>query len=151
MDKTIFVLLNMLLGEIGVFDEIVNLPDTPKLAGIIWFWGFLVLGFFLLLNVLLAIIVDSYGDMKGEQMDGATTILEDIQEIMHETLTQVKDRAKQGSNYMSNEDILTLLKSLSDGMRHKEDTRQRVVEVSATRATTPNFLTTLRTTLATAC
>ena len=67
LTRTIFVHLNMLLGEIGIWEEIVRLPPTQQTSGKVWFWSWLAIAFFILLNVLLAIVVDSYVDMKSEQ------------------------------------------------------------------------------------
>ena len=67
MTRSVFAHMNILLGEIGIWEEIVRLPPTQEMSGKVWFWSWLVIAFFILINVLLAIIVDSYVDMKSEQ------------------------------------------------------------------------------------
>ena len=69
-----------LLGEISVTQELYNLPNA--FAAVVFFYSYILLMFFILLNVLLAIIVDAYEEVKRESAD-ARSIHEEIVMMWH--------------------------------------------------------------------
>jgi hypothetical protein len=62
-DGTVLVLFNMLLGD---FDAEEMEVDTDHIVNFTWFILFYVIGFYLLLNMLLAIIMDAYAVVKED-------------------------------------------------------------------------------------
>ena len=119
MLRVLGVMLNMLLGEIGVVEEIDNLPDTLCTAGYIWFWSWQVFAFFLLLNVLLAIIVDNYADMKEEKIDAidATSVSDDLANIFSSMTGQFKDLITEHRTYINNSKLVQILDKLTERER----------------------------------
>ncbi len=54
----------VLLGDISVLDDLHLLTGLQGLAGTLFFWSFELLVFMVLLNFLLAIIVDAFSEVK---------------------------------------------------------------------------------------
>ncbi|GMH41042.1 hypothetical protein BSKO_08952 [Bryopsis sp. KO-2023] len=67
--KSVNTCFEILLGEIGVNDELKALSGLQALAGTLFFWSFELLVFMVLLNFLLAIIVDAFSEVKENTSD----------------------------------------------------------------------------------
>lgn len=67
--KAVNTCFEILLGEIGVNEELKALSGLQSLAGTLFFWSFELLVFMVLLNFLLAIIVDAFSEVKGSTAD----------------------------------------------------------------------------------
>lgn len=72
-------LVQILLGDLEVKYDLDRLTNRGTV--IFFFWTFIVLMFFIMINVLLAIIVDAYMDVK-ESAEGSGTMLEEIWEVI---------------------------------------------------------------------
>lgn len=55
--------LEVLVGEIQINEELMLLHDA-RFMGQLYFWSFVFVAFFLLVNVLLAIIVEAYVEVR---------------------------------------------------------------------------------------
>jgi len=71
--------MHFILGDLDVKHDMDFLPN--KATVVLFFWSFTLIVFFILINVLLAILVDAYVDVK-ENAGKSNTILEDIWEIL---------------------------------------------------------------------
>ena len=60
--QSISVCAQILLGEIGVLEELSS--NDFWFAPVMFFWSYIFVGFFVMTNVLLAIIIDSYAIVK---------------------------------------------------------------------------------------
>ena len=56
----------ILLGEISVNEDLMRLNSLEKIPAVIFFWSYEILVFMILLNFLLAIIVDAFSDVKSQ-------------------------------------------------------------------------------------
>jgi len=70
--------MHFLLGELHVKDDLDHLSNKGTVS--LFFWSFILIVFFILINVLLAIIVDAYVEVK-ESATGSSTMLQDVWEI----------------------------------------------------------------------
>jgi len=61
-----------LLGEIGWNASLQDLPGLEKVAGFVYFWSYQILVFMILLNFLVAIIVDAYAEIKEEAQESVS-------------------------------------------------------------------------------
>lgn len=73
----------MLLGEIGVNEDLKALTGLQGLAGSLFFWTFELLVFMVLLNFLLAIIVDAFSVVKDNTAE-STGLHEELGQMMRE-------------------------------------------------------------------
>eukprot|EP00937_MAST-01D_sp_MAST-1D-sp2_P002085 g2085.t1 len=98
----ISTLVAVLLGEIdNVRTDLAHLPNTGPAA--FYFWSFVALAFFLLMNMLLAILVDAYVAVKKEA-ESTHTVIQDIRQMLRpascsskrslNTLAQVQHKAE---------------------------------------------------------
>lgn len=98
----------MLLGEIGVNEDLKALTGLQGLAGSLFFWTFELLVFMVLLNFLLAIIVDAFSVVK-ENTSESTGLHEELSQMARE-----KWRSLLGSllnvHYIPSKRLSTLLK-----------------------------------------
>merc|ERR1712070_840964 len=87
--KAILTCLNVLLGDVDVRSDFDSLEDGKRQGAEFFFWIYIVLAFFLLINVLLAILVDAYVDVKDAA--GKTHgMLEDLQELFLDLFFRIK-------------------------------------------------------------
>lgn len=61
-----------LLGEIGWNADLMDLPGLENAAGFVYFWSYQILVFMILLNFLVAIIVDAYAEIKEEAQESVS-------------------------------------------------------------------------------
>ena len=60
---------DILLGDISANAELRELPGLQGIAGVLFFWSYMILVFMVLLNFLLAIIVDAFSEIKENTTD----------------------------------------------------------------------------------
>ena len=58
--------MQILLGEISLNDDLMRLDNVW--ASVIFFWSFIVIAFLILMNILLAILVDAYVEVRIWQL-----------------------------------------------------------------------------------
>ena len=73
----LLVCAQMLLGEVGILEDI---GDNP--AGQLWFWTYIFINFFVLVNILLAIIIDSYAVVKQRSERDSTPLLRELTNLL---------------------------------------------------------------------
>eukprot|EP00238_Polyblepharides_amylifera_P010194 CAMPEP_0196599430 /NCGR_PEP_ID=MMETSP1081-20130531/94852_1 /TAXON_ID=36882 /ORGANISM="Pyramimonas amylifera, Strain CCMP720" /LENGTH=1166 /DNA_ID=CAMNT_0041925201 /DNA_START=11 /DNA_END=3511 /DNA_ORIENTATION=+ len=76
LEKSLRTCFETLLGEIGWNENLQDLEGLEYWAGFTYFWSYQILVFMILLNFLLAIIVDAYSDIKAEAHDQVTLAAE---------------------------------------------------------------------------
>jgi Polycystin cation channel len=127
----------MLLGEIGVNEDLKALTGLQGLAGSLFFWTFELLVFMVLLNFLLAIIVDAFSVVKDNTSE-STGLHEELGQMARE-----KWRAMLGSmlnvHYIPSHRLSALLKhwagsDLEEAKAKKpeEETCQKKIRVCCT-------------------
>merc|ERR1711920_497617 len=124
---------------LGDFDY-VALTEVGRSSALVWFMSFMVLLNLVMLNMLLAIVMDVYGDVKGALSDSAETLFSQTYEIYRRWegkrkkarlgLDQVVNALeKQGSklqNEKTHEPILLTVRTFMefvDGLTEKQATR----------------------------
>merc|ERR1712048_723380 len=105
--ETIFYYL---LGENGAaLDTIVESTTAGEMGRILYFYTYLVFVYFLMLNMLLAIIVDSYEHMKESIGENVPTVWADLQDLMRQMYNIRKTKNKKSRNgeaYLSHEQMV---------------------------------------------
>lgn len=74
-ERAISTLVELMLGDTDVLVDLSR--SASPASGILYFWSFIIVAFFILMNVLLAILVDAYVDVKGEAQN-VSTVLDDL-------------------------------------------------------------------------
>ena len=77
--KASATLMEVLLGEVDVLTDLTRLANGTVAQ--CYFWSFILISFFILINVLLAILVDAYVEIKAEA-ENTTTVLNDLHNMM---------------------------------------------------------------------
>lgn len=105
--QTIFFFL---LGENGAaLETIVEDSMAGELGRILFFYSYLIFMYFLMLNMLLAIIVDSYEHMKENIGDHVPTVWSDLADLARQmyNVRKSKNRKTQtGDAYLSHEQVV---------------------------------------------
>eukprot|EP00949_MAST-11_sp_MAST-11-sp1_P002783 g2783.t1 len=78
MSSSVVTCFEILLGEIGVNEE---LREKQTISRVLWFWSYILLAFFILINILLAIIIDAYVEVKKEA-ERATPLPKELWQLM---------------------------------------------------------------------
>jgi hypothetical protein len=105
--RSINTCFEILLGNIDVNNQLRALPGLQNLAGTLFFWSYELLVFMVLLNFLLAIIVDAFSEVK-ENTQETTGLHTELGQIMRD-----KWRSLLGActgNYISDKKLGLLLK-----------------------------------------
>ena len=134
--KAFLTTFMMAMGEFGVLDDVMLLEPTQRVFGMVYFFGFMVLAFLLLLNILLAIIVDAYVEaLKGQS--NTNTIMHDLHQITTEAWDTNKSwlRAKKRKEeFMSNKKIEQLLFALLNKESQEEILGQTLPDTDAEKS-----------------
>eukprot|EP00898_Chlorokybus_atmophyticus_P003624 jgi/Chlat1/4262/Chrsp279S04224 len=77
-------LFQMLLGDTGVNNQLMQQDGLMYLVGVVFFWSYIILVFFILFNFLIAIVIDAFADVKA---DAKTT-----RSMGHELLFIIMDK-----------------------------------------------------------
>merc|ERR1711966_302280 len=85
----------ILLGEVGVNEDLLRLSPLEQIPAVIFFWTYEILVFMILLNFLLAIIVDAFSDVKGK-IDETQGLPEEVAGIVAESFKSTMNRFKLG-------------------------------------------------------
>jgi len=93
LSRSLRTCFETLLGEIGWNEQLYDLDDQLEyMAGFAYFWSYQILVFMILLNFLLAIIVDAYGEIKEESHDHVSVHQEVIPMIQEKWKTLTKSK-----------------------------------------------------------
>lgn len=116
MQDSIMTCFEFLLGEIGVKEDLKQLSGKwSYAAGVLFFWTYALLVFMILLNFVLAIIVDAYSEIKEESKE-TTGILEEIGEIFADTFKRNMRRCGMFQEYIPNNKIRQMLEAWKKGV-----------------------------------
>ena len=98
MPKTFETMFFFLLGN---YDPAFDQDESPVIR-ILYFYSYLVIFFFLMLNMLLAIIVDSYEHVKGSLGDNVPSVWTDIFELVKQSfnIATHKTKSQDGEAYL---------------------------------------------------
>jgi len=77
--KASMTLMEVLLGDTDVLTDLMQLKNAG--VATFFFWSFILISFFILINVLLAILVDAYVEIKAEA-ENTTTVLHDLHHML---------------------------------------------------------------------
>merc|ERR1712146_292026 len=69
----------MLLGEIGMNSELIE--QSFIIPPLLFFWSYIFVAFFILINILLAIIIDSYAEVK-KKADDTTPLPKELKDLL---------------------------------------------------------------------
>jgi len=97
----------ILLGNIDVNDQLRNLGGLQSVAGALFFWSYELLVFMVLLNFLLAIIVDAFSEVK-EKTHETVGIHTELYQLLRDKWRSLMGRCS--SNYISDAKLGQLLK-----------------------------------------
>ena len=123
-DKGIITTIRMLLGETEVLDEIERLPSP--VPAYIWFFSYMVVGSMVLLNVLLAILVDAYADQQAPE---ASTFLEDIQMLVTSNAKLIYERIRYPATFLSNGTLIKTMETIAEKSYPDPEVSHRCVDV----------------------
>ena len=84
---------SVLLGDIDLTNDFVN-SDNVRI-GFVFFYSYMAIVFFILLNILLAILVDSYMEVKTQAED-SKTVLAELVDVASNSARVFDYRAKDG-------------------------------------------------------
>lgn len=80
-----------LLGDTSWFEDIQQLTGLQRIVGTAYFWIFQICMVLILLNFLLAIICDAFGEVKGNASE-STSVLEEVGPMMSELWRSITDK-----------------------------------------------------------
>lgn len=131
----IMTCFEFLLGEIGVNGELKELQKPwHYISGQVFFWSYAILVQQILLNFVLAIIVDAYSEVK-EQSQETVGILTEISEIFSDTWKKNLKRIGLYKSYVPNHRVRLLLEAWVKGMsleeleeEHRKEAEEEFVE-----------------------
>ena len=131
VSRSLVTCLVILLGEIAVWEELVKTPFP--VSAFLWFWSWIVLGFFIVLNVLLAIIVNSYSKVR-EESDRATTLFRDMVEISQNALANFTElhcskHDSEEHKFYSDKDLLGILEDIVERQKKEQHRVEKVVQI----------------------
>ena len=109
LPKSTETLIFFLLGNIDpAFDVIVNnIDDNVDWNRILYFYSYIVIMFFLMLNMFLAIVVDSYEHMKESIGDHVPPVWTDVIDLVTQTVNIAKHKKGDGrEGCLSHEQVL---------------------------------------------
>ena len=116
---SIMTCFEFLLGEIGVNAELKKLDNWQFFSGQVFFWTYALLVQQILLNFVLAIIVDAYSEVK-QQSHETVGILTEIAEIFSDTWKKNLKRIGLYKTYVPNHRVRLLLEAWVKGMSLEE-------------------------------
>ena len=97
MASSLTVCMAILLGDIDVLTDLYrgSVPGSDqRLAADFFFWSFIFVAFFILINMLLAILVDAYVAVKDQaESMGSRTVPDDCYHILSSLLPSAANRA----------------------------------------------------------
>lgn len=121
----------ILLGEISVNAELMRLNSLEKIPAVIFFWSYEILVFMILLNFLLAIIVDAFSDVKS-QIEETRGLPEEVATYVGEGMSSMLQTLNLGAkDYVSDEAIAKQLDQWADEEEQQEEKEdaERVLNV----------------------
>jgi hypothetical protein len=113
----------MLLGEVTVSNQMLSLVGPSiEFASVMYFWSYQILVFMILLNFLLAIIVDAFGEVKAT-LSNEKSMYEEIGHIFKEKYVAVGARfwARGSKEYVTEDRVETQLRKWAKASELIED------------------------------
>jgi hypothetical protein len=92
LGRSLTTCFETLLGEIGWNGDLQDLQDLEYWAGFVYFWSYQILVFMILLNFLVAIIVDAYAEVKEAAAESVSVPAEVIPMIKEMWRTRCKSQ-----------------------------------------------------------
>jgi phenylpyruvate tautomerase PptA (4-oxalocrotonate tautomerase family) len=116
----------LVLGDIEVNGELQSLPGVIKSVGALFFWTYMILVFLVLLNFLLAIIVDAFSEVKKKTSDTIGV----PEEITHIAIDKVRSAMRMcGKHYVSDRETRDVLKSIYKARKAADESQEQKREL----------------------
>ena len=106
VERSFQTCFGILLGEIGVTEEMFNLPN--KASVYIFYYTFIMIVFFVLINVFLAIIVDAYVDVKNKA-ENSESLPKEVVMLSKSLLKSLPCFRIGGKRYLADSEIVHIL------------------------------------------
>ena len=106
VERSFQTCFGILLGEIGVTEEMFNLPNRASVY--IFYYTFIMIVFFVLINVFLAIIVDAYVDVKNKA-ENSESLPTEVVLLSRSLLKSFPGLRMSGKRYLSDSEIVKIL------------------------------------------
>uniref|UniRef100_A0A6S8IGD5 Polycystin cation channel PKD1/PKD2 domain-containing protein n=1 Tax=Dunaliella tertiolecta TaxID=3047 RepID=A0A6S8IGD5_DUNTE len=117
-DNSVNTCFEILLGEISVNEQLRDLGGLQAIAGAFFFWTYMLLVFMVLLNFLLAIIVDAFSEVK-EQTHETVGIHTELYQLGREKLHSIMSLVRP--NYIADTKVEAMLKQWAVGEQDVKD------------------------------
>ena len=130
MTKSLQTNFEMLLGEVTVSNQMLNLQGPSiEFASVMYFWSYQILVFMILLNFLLAIIVDAFSEVKAT-LSNEKSMYEEIAHIFREKYIAVGARlwAKGSKQYVTEDRVEMQLRKWAKASKEIEDEEEEEEE-----------------------
>ncbi|KAF5834587.1 hypothetical protein DUNSADRAFT_8712 [Dunaliella salina] len=121
-DNSVNTCFEILLGEISVNDQLRDLGGLQAIAGAFFFWTYMLLVFMVLLNFLLAIIVDAFSEVK-EQTHETVGIHTELYQLGREKLHSIMSLVKP--NYIADTKVEAMLKQWAVGEEEEQKEKEK--------------------------
>lgn len=106
VERSFQTCFGILLGEIGVTEEMFNLPNRASVY--IFYYTFIMIVFFVLINVFLAIIVDAYVDVKN-RAENSESLPKEVVVLSRSLLKSLPGLRLEGEGYLNDSEIIRIL------------------------------------------
>ena len=114
IERSFQTCFGILLGEIGVTEEMFNLPN--KASVYIFYYTFIMIVFFVLINVFLAIIVDAYVDVKNKA-ENSESLPKEVVVLTKSLIKSLPCFRIGGQRYVNDSEIIRILDEWLDEER----------------------------------
>lgn len=119
VERSFQTCFGILLGEISVTNEMFNLPNRYSVY--IFYYSFIMIVFFVLVNVFLAIIVDAYVDVK-QRAENSDSLPKEVVVLIRSLIKSAPCFRLHSSSYLADRDIRRLLQTyLEESKRVSEN------------------------------
>jgi len=118
----------LVLGEIEVNEELRALPGIMQSVGALYFWTYMILVFLVLLNFLLAIIVDAFSEVKSRTGDTIGVPAEITRIAVDKARTAMRLCGKQYVNDQEARDVLKAVYKARKAADEDADQKRRLLD-----------------------
>mmetsp|Transcript_39231 Transcript_39231/g.47511 ORF Transcript_39231/g.47511 Transcript_39231/m.47511 type:complete len:1596 (-) Transcript_39231:688-5475(-) len=125
LEKSVRTCFETLLGEIGWNADLQDLESLEKIAGFVYFWSYQILVFMILLNFLLAIIVDAYAEIK-EAAHETVSVPAEVYPMMREKWRTLMKSKYLYKSHIPEERIRKSLKVLAGRGNEESDSDESI-------------------------
>jgi len=149
LGEAINTCFEILLGEIGVNTDLMKLNSLEKIPAVIFFWSYEILVFMILLNFLLAIIVDAFSDVKS-QIEESRGLPSEVGSYLAESFKSTMSAIRLGyKDYVSDAAIKAHLEDWANDVDEEDDESddegERVIKIGDEDVDADQILAHLRT------